>query len=99
MQELNYRPKGIALLEFPLRAGSPARRTITNVRVGKISVYPGGPRPSRVLFLPGNCRILLELIGDSAYEEHHRGCPPVSPGSSYRTVTCVPCVSFFSCFF
>ena len=51
MQELNYRPKGIALLEFPLRAGSPAGRTITNIRVGKISVYPEGPKPSRVLFL------------------------------------------------
>ena len=48
MQELNYRPKGIALLEFPLRAGSPAGRTITNVRVGKISVYPG-----RAEALPG----------------------------------------------
>ena len=59
------RPKGSALLDFPLRTGGPAGRTITNVRVGKISVYPGGPWPSRVLFLPGNRLILLVIIRES----------------------------------
>ena len=40
-------------MDFPLRTGSPAGKPLAGVRwgcrVGKISVYPGGPRP------PGRC--------------------------------------------
>ena len=62
---------------FPLRTGGPAGRTITTVRVGKISVYPGGPWPSRVLYLLENGRILLEIIGEAACGEHHREMFPM----------------------
>ena len=51
---------------FPLQTESPAGRTITNVRVGKISVYPGEPKPSRVLFLPGNNRFCWKSSGIQA---------------------------------
>lgn len=74
MQELNYRPKGVALLEFPLRAGSPAGGTITNVRWRDFSLPREGRSPPGCCFCRGMDEFCWKSLGIQLGEIFAENC-------------------------